>query len=87
MKKKNTQKKARIDDGVLQCLVFFTQDPVYGKGKLGEIQGLVLGMLDTFNYEQVSCMCFCSIHCCVQGLLVAIQLTALSFAIFLCRTK
>ncbi|RMC02230.1 hypothetical protein DUI87_21397 [Hirundo rustica rustica] len=27
-------------------------DPVYGKGKLGEIQGLVLGMLDTFNYEQ-----------------------------------
>uniref|UniRef100_A0A672UJ15 Vacuolar protein sorting-associated protein 8 homolog n=1 Tax=Strigops habroptila TaxID=2489341 RepID=A0A672UJ15_STRHB len=31
---------------------FFMQDPVYGKGKLGEIQGLVLGMLDTFNYEQ-----------------------------------
>ncbi|XP_069471841.1 vacuolar protein sorting-associated protein 8 homolog isoform X2 [Ambystoma mexicanum] len=28
------------------------QDPVYGKGSLGEIQGLVLGMLDTFNYEQ-----------------------------------
>uniref|UniRef100_A0A8D0LB45 VPS8 subunit of CORVET complex n=1 Tax=Sphenodon punctatus TaxID=8508 RepID=A0A8D0LB45_SPHPU len=28
------------------------QDPVYGKGKLGEIQGLVLGMLDSFNYEQ-----------------------------------
>uniref|UniRef100_A0A8C0IXC2 Vacuolar protein sorting-associated protein 8 homolog n=1 Tax=Chelonoidis abingdonii TaxID=106734 RepID=A0A8C0IXC2_CHEAB len=28
------------------------QDPVYGRGKLGEIQGLVLGMLDTFNYEQ-----------------------------------
>uniref|UniRef100_A0A6I8QVK8 VPS8, CORVET complex subunit n=1 Tax=Xenopus tropicalis TaxID=8364 RepID=A0A6I8QVK8_XENTR len=28
------------------------QDPVYGKGKLVEIQGLVLGMLDTFNYEQ-----------------------------------
>lgn len=28
------------------------QDPVYGKGKLGEIQGLVLGMLDTFSYEQ-----------------------------------
>uniref|UniRef100_A0A287BMR3 Vacuolar protein sorting-associated protein 8 homolog n=1 Tax=Sus scrofa TaxID=9823 RepID=A0A287BMR3_PIG len=27
------------------------QDPVYGKGKLGEIQGLILGMLDTFNYE------------------------------------
>lgn len=30
------------------------QDPVYGKGKLGEIQGLILGMLDTFNYEQVT---------------------------------
>uniref|UniRef100_A0A452TEW9 VPS8 subunit of CORVET complex n=1 Tax=Ursus maritimus TaxID=29073 RepID=A0A452TEW9_URSMA len=28
------------------------EDPVYGKGKLGEIQGLILGMLDTFNYEQ-----------------------------------
>ncbi|KAM8934115.1 vacuolar protein sorting-associated protein 8 homolog [Pelodytes ibericus] len=28
------------------------QDPVYGRGKLGEIQGLVLGMLDTFNYER-----------------------------------
>ncbi|XP_029462059.1 vacuolar protein sorting-associated protein 8 homolog isoform X3 [Rhinatrema bivittatum] len=28
------------------------QDPVYGKGKLGEIQGLILGMLETFNYEQ-----------------------------------
>ncbi|CAL8367450.1 unnamed protein product [Gadus morhua 'NCC'] len=27
-------------------------DPVYGKGKLSEIQGLILGMLDTFNYEQ-----------------------------------
>ncbi|KAK0150230.1 Vacuolar protein sorting-associated protein 8 [Merluccius polli] len=28
------------------------QDPVYGKGRLAEIQGLILGMLDTFNYEQ-----------------------------------
>ncbi|XP_038644180.1 LOW QUALITY PROTEIN: vacuolar protein sorting-associated protein 8 homolog [Scyliorhinus canicula] len=28
------------------------QDPMYGKGKLGEIQTLILGMLDTFNYEQ-----------------------------------
>lgn len=33
------------------CCVW--QDPVYGKGKLGEIQGLILGMLDTFTYEQV----------------------------------
>lgn len=30
------------------------QDPVYGKGKLAEIQGLILGMLDTFTYEQVN---------------------------------
>ncbi|XP_060896556.1 vacuolar protein sorting-associated protein 8 homolog isoform X1 [Labrus mixtus] len=28
------------------------QDPVYGTGKLAEIQGLILSMLDTFNYEQ-----------------------------------
>ncbi|XP_061600704.1 vacuolar protein sorting-associated protein 8 homolog isoform X1 [Cololabis saira] len=28
------------------------QDPLYGKGKLAEIQGLILGMLDTFSYEQ-----------------------------------
>uniref|UniRef100_A0A8C9T374 VPS8 subunit of CORVET complex n=1 Tax=Scleropages formosus TaxID=113540 RepID=A0A8C9T374_SCLFO len=27
-------------------------DPVYGKGKLAEIQGLILGMLETFTYEQ-----------------------------------
>uniref|UniRef100_A0A8C1T804 VPS8 subunit of CORVET complex n=1 Tax=Cyprinus carpio TaxID=7962 RepID=A0A8C1T804_CYPCA len=33
------------------------QDPVYGKGKLAEIQGLILGMLETFNYEQVVCVC------------------------------
>uniref|UniRef100_A0A8C1GBJ2 VPS8 subunit of CORVET complex n=1 Tax=Cyprinus carpio TaxID=7962 RepID=A0A8C1GBJ2_CYPCA len=30
----------------------FADDPVYGKGKLAEIQGLILGMLETFNYEQ-----------------------------------
>lgn len=34
------------------------QDPVYGKGKLAEIQGLILGMLDTFNYEQVKLFVF-----------------------------
>ncbi|XP_051787223.1 vacuolar protein sorting-associated protein 8 homolog [Erpetoichthys calabaricus] len=28
------------------------QDPVYGRGKLAEIKGLILGMLETFNYEQ-----------------------------------
>uniref|UniRef100_A0A8B9KF69 VPS8 subunit of CORVET complex n=1 Tax=Astyanax mexicanus TaxID=7994 RepID=A0A8B9KF69_ASTMX len=32
--------------------LYFSQDPVYGKGKLAEIQGLILGMLETFNYEQ-----------------------------------
>ncbi|KAM9365398.1 vacuolar protein sorting-associated protein 8 homolog isoform 2-T2 [Pholidichthys leucotaenia] len=47
---------------VLNCMASFIslpaiiqqilQDPVYGKGKLTEIQGLILGMLDTFNYEQ-----------------------------------
>lgn len=30
------------------------QDPIYEKGKLAEIQGLILGMLDTFTYEQVN---------------------------------
>uniref|UniRef100_A0A8C1T8B0 VPS8 subunit of CORVET complex n=1 Tax=Cyprinus carpio TaxID=7962 RepID=A0A8C1T8B0_CYPCA len=38
------------------------QDPVYGKGKLAEIQGLILGMLETFNYEQVVCVCVCVCH-------------------------
>lgn len=37
----------------LTPLLVTFQDPVYGKGKLAEIQGLILGMLDTFNYEQV----------------------------------
>ncbi|XP_078010813.1 vacuolar protein sorting-associated protein 8 homolog isoform X7 [Phascolarctos cinereus] len=36
------------------------QDPVYGRGRLGEIQGLILGMLDTFNYEQVKTSPSCS---------------------------
>uniref|UniRef100_A0A8C2I836 VPS8 subunit of CORVET complex n=1 Tax=Cyprinus carpio TaxID=7962 RepID=A0A8C2I836_CYPCA len=38
-------------------------DPVYGKGKLAEIQGLILGMLETFNYEQVVCVCVCVCGC------------------------
>lgn len=62
---------------------FFIQDPVYGKGKLGEIQGLVLGMLDTFNYEQVSRMHFCSLRCCTHGLLLAIRPPAWSHLPFL----
>uniref|UniRef100_A0A3B1JZB1 VPS8 subunit of CORVET complex n=1 Tax=Astyanax mexicanus TaxID=7994 RepID=A0A3B1JZB1_ASTMX len=32
--------------------ILHIKDPVYGKGKLAEIQGLILGMLETFNYEQ-----------------------------------
>lgn len=39
---------------LLTMHAFVFQDPVYGKGKLTEIQGLILGMLDTFNYEQVT---------------------------------
>jgi len=66
---------------------FFIQDPVYGKGKLGEIQGLVLGMLDTFNYEQVSCMHCCSVRCCMQGLLLAVYPTTLSHLPFLSAGK
>uniref|UniRef100_A0A8C3V7K3 Vacuolar protein sorting-associated protein 8 homolog n=1 Tax=Catharus ustulatus TaxID=91951 RepID=A0A8C3V7K3_CATUS len=54
IQRKKDLKRIRM---VISCdstaaLHFFIQDPVYGKGKLGEIQGLVLGMLDTFNYEQ-----------------------------------
>uniref|UniRef100_A0AAX7SRD5 RING-type domain-containing protein n=1 Tax=Astatotilapia calliptera TaxID=8154 RepID=A0AAX7SRD5_ASTCA len=40
----HTSQHYRLEDAI--------QDPVYGKGKLAEIQGLILGMLDTFNYEQ-----------------------------------
>lgn len=40
------------------------QDPVYGKGKLAEIQGLILGMLDTFNYEQVKLLVKNILSCC-----------------------
>uniref|UniRef100_A0A674NUU6 VPS8 subunit of CORVET complex n=1 Tax=Takifugu rubripes TaxID=31033 RepID=A0A674NUU6_TAKRU len=36
----------------LSLYLFLIFDPVYGKGKLAEIQSLILGMLDTFNYEQ-----------------------------------
>ncbi|MEQ2231132.1 hypothetical protein ILYODFUR_036373 [Ilyodon furcidens] len=42
------------------------QDPVYGRGKLAEIQGLILGMLDTFTYEQVKLQLHASIHGHVQ---------------------
>uniref|UniRef100_A0A671W8T2 VPS8 subunit of CORVET complex n=1 Tax=Sparus aurata TaxID=8175 RepID=A0A671W8T2_SPAAU len=42
------QQQREVVVGVCVCLC----DPVYGKGKLAEIQGLILGMLDTFTYEQ-----------------------------------
>uniref|UniRef100_A0A671T1Q9 Vacuolar protein sorting-associated protein 8 homolog n=1 Tax=Sinocyclocheilus anshuiensis TaxID=1608454 RepID=A0A671T1Q9_9TELE len=42
------EKKGNVQ-GAFEVLL---QDPVYGKGKLAEIQGLILGMLETFNYEQ-----------------------------------
>jgi len=29
------------------------QDPAYSSGRFGEIRELILGMLDTYNYEQV----------------------------------
>lgn len=29
------------------------QDPAYNTGKFGEIRELILGMLETYNYEQV----------------------------------
>lgn len=64
---------------------FFIQDPVYGKGKLGEIQGLVLGMLDTFNYEQVSSVHFCLLL--YTGITFSYLACSLSFAISLCRAK
>lgn len=71
------------------ALHFFIQDPVYGKGKLGEIQGLVLGMLDTFNYEQVSCLCFCSVHHCMQHHFSCLAYCSFSllFVISVCRAK
>ncbi|XP_078459941.1 vacuolar protein sorting-associated protein 8 homolog [Lampetra planeri] len=34
---------------ILQRII---QDPIYGSGRFGEIKELVLGMLDTFSYEQ-----------------------------------
>ncbi|KAH0623914.1 hypothetical protein JD844_007113 [Phrynosoma platyrhinos] len=40
--------------GSIHCITINLAEnfTVYGRGKLGEIQGLVLGMLDSFNYEQ-----------------------------------
>lgn len=53
--------KLKNDCYSLMCRAVYAcvcQDPVYGKGKLAEIQGLILGMLDTFNYEQVKLFVF-----------------------------
>uniref|UniRef100_A0A3Q1C4G5 RING-type domain-containing protein n=1 Tax=Amphiprion ocellaris TaxID=80972 RepID=A0A3Q1C4G5_AMPOC len=48
------QKKGDVQGAFAVLLEVTTKhsDPVYGRGKLAEIQGLILGMLDTFNYEQ-----------------------------------
>ena len=32
----------------------FLQDPAYSTGKFGEVRELILGMLETYNYEQVN---------------------------------
>jgi len=48
--------KAMRNEFISVYVVSLFQDPVYGKGKLAEIQGLILGMLETFNYEQVMCV-------------------------------
>ncbi|MGH0128296.1 UNVERIFIED_CONTAM: hypothetical protein FKN15_001270 [Acipenser sinensis] len=42
------EKKGDVHGAFLVLL----EDPVYGRGKLSEIQGLILGMLETFSYEQ-----------------------------------
>lgn len=34
--------------------VFTFQDPAYSTGKFGEVRELILGMLETYNYEQVN---------------------------------
>ncbi|XP_017287429.1 vacuolar protein sorting-associated protein 8 homolog isoform X3 [Kryptolebias marmoratus] len=63
LRSKHTSEKLKeMTLKVLNCMSSFIslpaiiqqilQDPVYGKGKLAEIQGLILGMLDTFTYEQ-----------------------------------
>ncbi|XP_013857088.1 vacuolar protein sorting-associated protein 8 homolog [Austrofundulus limnaeus] len=60
--KHTSEKLKEMTLKVLNCMSSFIsipaiiqqilQDPVYGRGKLAEIQGLILGMLDTFTYEQ-----------------------------------
>lgn len=48
-----------------QCILFIPllfslhfssplKDPAYNTGKFGEVKEMVLGMLETYNYEQVS---------------------------------
>lgn len=34
--------------------LFCFQDPAYNTGKFGEVRELILGMLETYNYEQVT---------------------------------
>ena len=35
-------------------MLLLFQDPAYKTGKFGDIKDLLLGLLDTYNYEQVS---------------------------------
>ena len=39
-------------------LLLSPKDPTYSTGKFGEIKELILGMLDTYNYEKVGLLPF-----------------------------
>lgn len=43
--------------------VILSQDPAYNTGKFGEIKELIIGMLENYNYEEVTCIClYCAIY-------------------------
>ena len=46
------------------------QDPAYNTGKFGEIRELILGMLETYNYEQV-----CLLGESLFGILIGVVIT------------
>ena len=39
---------------LINMFTCFSQDPAYSTGKFGEVRELILGMLETYNYEQVN---------------------------------
>jgi hypothetical protein len=42
-----------INDSIYRsCVLIYLQDPAYNTGKFGEVRELILGMLETYNYEQ-----------------------------------